>query len=53
MPWREIRGPRNRLRHDDAVDLARVWLLIERDLPPVKAACQDALRALARNGPPG
>lgn len=46
LPWREIRSLGNRLRHDyDTVDLARIWLLIERDLPPLKAACQDALRA--------
>jgi uncharacterized protein with HEPN domain len=47
IPWREIRGLGNRLRHDyDTVDLARIWLLIERDLPPLKAACQDVLRVL-------
>ena len=54
IPWREIRGLGNRLRHDyDTVDLARVWLLIERDLPPLRAACQNALRALSGKGPPG
>jgi uncharacterized protein with HEPN domain len=54
IPWREIRGLGNRLRHDyDTVDLARIWLLIERDLPPLKAACQDALRALSHDGPSG
>ena len=48
IPWREIRGLGNRLRHEyDTVDLARIWLLIERDLPPLKAACRDALRALS------
>jgi hypothetical protein len=30
----EIRGLGNRLRHDyDTIDLSRVWLLIERDMP--------------------
>ncbi len=54
IPWREIRGLGNRLRHDyDTVDPARVWLLIERDLPPLRAACQNALRTLSGNGPPG
>jgi uncharacterized protein with HEPN domain len=49
MPWREIRGLGNRLRHEyDTIDLARIWLLIERDLPPLKAACQDALRTLSQ-----
>jgi uncharacterized protein with HEPN domain len=52
MPWREIRGLGNRLRHEyDIIDLARIWLLIERDLPPLKAACQDALRALSQDRP--
>jgi len=54
IPWREIRGLGNRLRHDyDTVDLARVWLLIERDLPLLKAACHDALRLLSQGGQPG
>jgi uncharacterized protein with HEPN domain len=52
IPWREIRGLGNRLRHDyDTVDLARIWLLIKRDLPPLKAACQDALRTLSQEKP--
>ncbi len=54
IPWREIRGLGNRLRHEfDTVDLARVWLVVERDLPPLKAACQDALRTLSHNEPNG
>jgi len=52
IPWREIRGLGNRLRHEyDIVDLARIWLLIERDLPPLKAACQDALQILSKDTP--
>jgi uncharacterized protein with HEPN domain len=52
MPWREIRGLGNRLRHEyDIIDLARIWLLIERDLPALKAACQDALRMLSQDRP--
>jgi uncharacterized protein with HEPN domain len=51
IPWREIRGLGNRLRHAyDTVDLARIWLVVKRDLPPLKAACQDALKALSRDG---
>ena len=51
VPWREIRGLRNRLRHDyESIDVVRVWLLIERDLPPLKAACQNALRGLEGHG---
>jgi len=54
IPWREIRGLGNRLRHDyDTIDLGRIWLLIERDMPLLKAACQDALQALSRGKPPG
>jgi hypothetical protein len=26
--------------------VVRIWLLIERDLPPLKAACSDALQIL-------
>ena len=47
IPWREIRGLGNRLRHDYGnIDVVRIWLLIERDLPPLKAACSDALQIL-------
>ena len=47
IPWRNIRGLGNRLRHDYGnIDVVRIWLLIERDLPPLKAACRDALRGL-------
>jgi uncharacterized protein with HEPN domain len=42
----------NRLRHEyDIIDLTRIWLLIGRDLPPLKTACQDALRALSGDAP--
>jgi len=53
VPWREIRGLGNRLRHAyDTIDLTRIRLLIERDLPPLKAACQDALLKLSQGGSP-
>jgi uncharacterized protein with HEPN domain len=43
-----------RLRHDyDTIDLSCIWLLIERDMPLLKAACQDALQALSLGKPPG
>ena len=49
-PWREIRGLGNRLRHQyDTIDLTRIWLLIERDLPLLKAACQQALSVLSQD----
>jgi hypothetical protein len=34
-------------------DPARVWLLVERDLPSLKVACQDALRVLSLGGSAG
>jgi uncharacterized protein with HEPN domain len=44
IPWREIRGLGNRLRHDyDSIDIVCIWLLIERNLPPVKIACGGVL----------
>lgn len=44
IPWREIRGVGYRLRHDYAnIDVVRIWLLIERDLPTLKTACCGAL----------
>ncbi len=47
IPWREIRGLGNRLRHDYAnIDVVRIWLLLERDLPTLKIACRNALRVL-------
>ena|ERR1019366_8193451 len=52
IAWREIRGLGNRLRHHyDSIDIVRIWLLLERDLPPLKAACLEALIALGANDP--
>jgi uncharacterized protein with HEPN domain len=54
IPWREIRGLGNRLRHEyDTVDVVRIWLLLERDLPPLKRACLAALRTLDEKDPKG
>jgi uncharacterized protein with HEPN domain len=54
IPWREIRGLGNRLRHEyDTIDLARIWLMVERDLPPLKVACLGALQDLSQGRPPG
>jgi len=50
--WREIRGLGNRLRHDYAdIDIVRIWLLIERDLAPLKSACRHALNELESRNP--
>jgi uncharacterized protein with HEPN domain len=47
IPWREIRGLGNRLRHDyDNIETIRIWRLVDRDLPPLRSACQRALIAL-------
>jgi uncharacterized protein with HEPN domain len=52
IPWRDVRGIGNRLRHGyETIDLARIWLLIERDIAPLQAACEAALSIL-RSRPP-
>ena len=52
IPWRDIRGLGNRLRHDyGGIDTARIWLLVIKDLPSLKADCRDALRRLEGGGP--
>ena len=50
VPWRDIRGLGNRLRHEYAtVDPGRIWLVVKKDLEPLKAACEKA-RARLGNG---
>jgi uncharacterized protein with HEPN domain len=52
ISWREIRGLGIRLRHEYAdIDVVRIWLLLERDLPPLKTACRRALQALQSEDP--
>ena len=47
QPWRNIRSFGNALRHDyDELNLDRVWEIVVRDLPPLRAACEEALRRL-------
>ena len=47
QPWRNIRNFGNALRHDyDGLNLDRVWEIVVRDLPPLRAACEEALRGL-------
>jgi uncharacterized protein with HEPN domain len=50
VPWRDIRGIGNWLRHQyDRVDTETVWNTIQKDLPPLKAAVE---RILALPEPP-
>jgi uncharacterized protein with HEPN domain len=47
QPWRNVRGFGNALRHDyDELNLDRVWEIVARDLPSLRAACEEALRGL-------
>ncbi len=46
IPWSNVRSG-NFLRHEyDRVDTGRVWLMIEDDLGPLKAAAERALERL-------
>jgi uncharacterized protein with HEPN domain len=47
QPWRNIRNFGNALRHDyDELNLDRVWEIVARDLPSLRAACEEALHKL-------
>jgi uncharacterized protein with HEPN domain len=47
VPWPQLRAMGNLLRHEyDRIDIGRVWLTIEDDLPPLKAAVGAALKQL-------
>ena len=48
LPWRDIRGIGNRLRHAyDMLDFALIWKVYQDDLPPLKASVTKALERLA------
>ena len=46
VPWRDIRGIGNWLRHQyDRIDQEIIWNTIHDDLPPLKVAVEKALRS--------
>jgi uncharacterized protein with HEPN domain len=52
LPWRNIRGIGNWLRHQyDRVDIDTIWNTITIDLPPLKAGVNRALSS-ATSAPP-
>jgi uncharacterized protein with HEPN domain len=52
VEWRDIRGLGNRLRHAyDSIDAGLIWIIVEKDLAPLKASAQEALHKL--RGIPG
>jgi uncharacterized protein with HEPN domain len=51
LPWRDIRGIGNQLRHSyERIDLSTVWNTVVDDLPPLKTSIEGVLRAL-QSGP--
>jgi len=53
QPWHEIRALGNRLRHEyDAIREDRLWDIVQIDLPPLRAACEGALRRLSEGQAP-
>jgi uncharacterized protein with HEPN domain len=47
IPWPKVRALGNLLRHEyDTVDIFRVWLMVEDDLPSLKAAASTAMERL-------
>lgn len=47
VPWPRLRALGNFLRHEyDRVEIARVWMMLEHDLPALRAAAIAALERL-------
>lgn len=50
IPWRDIRGTGNWLRHQyDGVDAETIWNTIQDGLPPLKAAVEQALASMKKS----
>jgi uncharacterized protein with HEPN domain len=50
LPWRDIRGMGNWLRHQyERIELPLVWKTVQSDLPPLKAAVLRTLNPQATN----
>ena len=48
QPWKEIRALGNRLRREyEAILEDRLWDIVQVDLPPLCAACEEALQQRA------
>ncbi len=49
IDWRDVRGLGNRLRHEyHGIDSVRLWRMVERDIPLLKAAAATALKKLGK-----
>ena len=49
VPWPQMRGLGNILRHEyEKVESARLWYLVQDDLPPFKTAVEAALGELRK-----
>ncbi len=49
LPWADIQGLGNRLRHEyDAIDGRQIWLTVKNDLPTLKENCLKALGDLQK-----
>jgi uncharacterized protein with HEPN domain len=47
LPWCDIQGLGNRLRHEyDSIDVQQIWLTVKHDLPALKEKCATALTRL-------